>query len=721
MSKDTAHTAFAAKTSEAQKLRRVALVGNPNSGKSSLFNALTGLNQKVGNFPGVTVDKRSGTLRLGRHQLELLDMPGTYSLYPRSADEQVVVDILLNPKHCDFPDVVVVVTDATNLRRNMLLFTQVADLSLPLVLVLNMADLAADAGIQIDTAELEARLGVPVVATNARKAIGLAALKEAILRASPCKHSFYDADQQIDYFFSKQTIDRLLAEQPTAYGQWLCLHLFERLDALSEQQKDSIQQYILHAKQPFRALNLQQAEVLQRYERIDQLLEGVIGQQPAPARHKQFTRRLDSWMLHPFWGYATFLLILFLIFQAIFSWASIPMDWIDGAFSEMAAWIHEQGGDSWWVSFFADGVLSGIGGIMVFVPQIAILFFFLGMLEETGYMARVAVLTDRLMRRFGLNGRSVVPLVSGVACAIPSIMAARTIPNPRERLITMMVIPLISCSARLPVYTVLIALAVPNQYWAGMVSLQGLTLMALYLIGTVASLLVAWLLSRFLPSGQGQSFFMLEMPLYRLPRWRNLLLTVWEKVYAFISGVAGVILVISIIIWILSSFGPGDAMQQAEEQLRAHAGLYASEAELSHAIAAARLEHSYAGYLGRSIEPLIRPLGYDWKIGIALISSFAAREVFVATISTIYSIGSEEELTIVQRLRSEINTHTGEPAFNFATSVSLMLFYAFAMQCMSTLAVMRRESNSWRYPLLQLGYMSGLAYVAAMIAYQLLS
>jgi ferrous iron transport protein B len=397
------------------------------------------------------------------------------------------------------------------------------------------------------------------------------------------------------------------------------------------------------------------------------------------------------------------------------------MDWIDASFSDFVNWVHLQGGDSLWVSFVADGLLAGLGGILVFVPQIAILFFLLGILEETGYMARVAVLMDKVMRQFGLNGRSVVPLVSGVACAIPAIMAARTIPNPKERLITMMVVPLMSCSARLPVYTVLVALAVPNTLLWGWLSLQGVVMLGLYLLGTLMSLLVAWLLNRFLRVEQGRSFFMLEMPLYRLPRWRNLLLTVWEKARTFVVEAGKVILLISVLIWGLASFGPGNAMEEAERELRRQLQGKATDEQIENAVASVRLEQSYAGYLGRFIEPAIRPLGYDWKIGIALISSFAAREVFVGTISTIYSIGSEDEMTVVERLRSEINPHTGKPVFNLATSVSLLLFYAFAMQCMSTMAVMYRETHGWKYPLWQLLYMSAIAYLSAWAAYQWLS
>jgi ferrous iron transport protein B len=469
----------------------------------------------------------------------------------------------------------------------------------------------------------------------------------------------------------------------SAYAQWLCLHLFERLSFLTEAQKDSIQRAILHAKEPFKALNLQREEVLQRYEQIDAILAKTVLKQPQSGYYSRLTRLLDRWLLHPLAGYATFLLVLLLIFQSVFTWASVPMDWIDASFSEFVNWVHLRGGDSLWVSFVADGLLAGLGGILVFVPQIAILFFLLGILEETGYMARVAVLMDKVMRQFGLNGRSVVPLVSGVACAIPAIMAARTIPNPKERLITMMVVPLMSCSARLPVYTVLVALAVPNTLLWGWLSLQGVVMLGLYLLGTLMSLLVAWLLNRFLRMEQGRSFFMLEMPLYRLPRWRNLLLTVWEKARTFVVEAGKVILLISVLIWGLASFGPGNAMEEAERELRRQLQGKATDEQIENAVASVRLEQSYAGYLGRFIEPAIRPLGYDWKIGIALISSFAAREVFVGTISTIYSIGSEDEMTVVERLRSEINPHTGKPVFNLATSVSLLLFYAFAMQCMS--------------------------------------
>ncbi len=704
-----------------RRIRKVALLGNPNSGKTTLFNALTGLNQKVGNFPGVTVDKKTGTCRLpGGQSVEIVDLPGIYSLYPKSLDEQVVLDVLLHPGGKDYPDAVVVVADAANLKRHLLLCTQLIDLGIPLLLVLNMVDVAEKEGIVVDVEQLRHLLGVEVITTNARKGTGVAQLKERLPHLQPPQRSFYEVAPLIDSYF-EASVKEHLPPGLSAYGQWLCIHLFERLSFLSESQKDAIQRAILHAKKPFKALNLQREEILHRYEQIDAILEKTLHKKESKGSYSRLTALLDRWLLHPVAGYVTFLLVLLLIFQSVFTWASVPMDWIDASFSDFVNWVHEQGGDSLWVSFVADGLLAGLGGILVFVPQIAILFLLLGILEETGYMARVAVLMDKVMRQFGLNGRSVVPLVSGVACAIPAIMAARTIPNAKERLITMMVVPLMSCSARLPVYTVLVALAVPDTLLWGWLSLQGLVMLALYLLGTLMSLVVAWLLNRFLRMEQGRSFFMLEMPLYRLPRWHNLLLTVWEKARTFVVEAGKVILLISILIWALSSFGPGNAMEEAEAQVRAQMQGQFAPAAIENAVASARLEQSYAGHLGRIIEPAIRPLGYDWKIGIALISSFAAREVFVGTISTIYSIGSEDEMTIVERLRSEVNPRTGEPVFNFATSVSLLLFYAFAMQCMSTMAVMYRETNGWKYPLLQLLYMSAIAYISAWAAYQWLS
>ncbi|WP_288004746.1 ferrous iron transport protein B [Thermonema sp.] len=704
-----------------RRIRKVALLGNPNSGKTTLFNALTGLNQKVGNFPGVTVDKKTGTCRLpGGQSVEIVDLPGIYSLYPKSLDEQVVLDVLLHPGGKDYPDAVVVVADAANLKRHLLLCTQLIDLGIPLLLVLNMVDVAEKEGIVVDVEQLRHLLGVEVITTNARKGTGVAQLKERLPHLQPPQRSFYEVAPLIDSYF-EASVKEYLPPGLSAYGQWLCIHLFERLSFLSESQKDAIQRAILHAKEPFKALNLQREEILHRYEQIDAILEKTLHKKESKGSYSRLTALLDCWLLHPVAGYVTFLLVLLLIFQSVFTWASVPMDWIDASFSDFVNWVHEQGGDSLWVSFVADGLLAGLGGILVFVPQIAILFLLLGILEETGYMARVAVLMDKVMRQFGLNGRSVVPLVSGVACAIPAIMAARTIPNAKERLITMMVVPLMSCSARLPVYTVLVALAVPDTLLWGWLSLQGLVMLGLYLLGTLMSLVVAWLLNRFLRMEQGRSFFMLEMPLYRLPRWRNLLLTVWEKARTFVVEAGKVILMISILIWALSSFGPGNAMEEAEAQVRAQMQGRFAPAAIENAVASARLEQSYAGHLGRIIEPAIRPLGYDWKIGIALISSFAAREVFVGTISTIYSIGSEDEMTIVERLRSEVNPRTGEPVFNFATSVSLLLFYAFAMQCMSTMAVMYRETNGWKYPLFQLLYMSAIAYISAWAAYQWLS
>jgi ferrous iron transport protein B len=702
-----------------RKRLKIALLGNPNSGKSSLFNQLTGLNQKIGNFPGVTVDKRSGEFLLeDRSSVEVIDLPGTYSIYPRSLDEQIVAEVLLDHHSENTPDKIVVIADATNLKRGLLLLTQIIDIGLPTILALNMMDLVAKAGISYDFKKLSKKLGVPVVPINARNGVGLEELKKQIanpvlIPETSVFNIWEEAKAPVKEIRSRLQVDN-------DYEAYQFLEQPQSLHFLENGKQEVVKE--VRTKYNFFPGKFQGAETIQRYTFIQDLLNEVT-LKPADLSWKKNTNKLDKILTHKVWGYAIFFAILFLIFQSIFAWATVPMDFIDSTFADLSAWLKSVLPAGPLASLVAEGIVPGIGGIIIFVPQIAILFAFISILEESGYMARVVFLMDKVMRKFGLNGKSVVPLMSGVACAIPAIMATRTIDNWRERTITILVTPLMSCSARLPVFTILIALIVPNQKALGFFNLQGLALMGLYLLGFVAALGSAYVM-KLLIRVKERSFLIMELPTYRVPKWSNVGYTIVEKTKAFVFEAGKVIMAISIILWVLASYGPSDRMDNARENvLKESANLRLTEQDLEDRIAAYRLENSYAGIIGKTIEPLIKPLGYDWKIGIALITSFAAREVFVGTIATIYSIGSigDNDDTIKTRLKEEINPETGGPRYTPAVGFSLLIFYTFAMQCMSTLAIVYRETKGWKWPLLQLTYMTALAYVSAFAVYQLLS
>jgi ferrous iron transport protein B len=700
--------------------QKVALVGNPNSGKSSLFNQLTGLKQKIGNFPGVTVEKRSGTTTLpDGSAVEVIDLPGIYSIYPRSLDEQIVAEILLNHRSSSTPDKIVVIADATNLKRGLLLLSQIVDIGLPTILALNMMDLVAKAGISYDIKMLSNRLGIPVVPINARAGIGLEELKKVIAKPlhAPAKSVFRIWDE------AKAPVKALRDELgvDNDYEAYQFLEQPKSLNFLSKKDRDVVDS----ARERFQFFpgKFQGAETIQRYSFIQDLLNEVTLRQ-TDFSWKNYSRKIDRVLTHKVWGYALFFLILFLIFQSIFAWATVPMDMIDTLFADLSRYLHSVLPAGPLSSLLAEGIVPGIGGIIIFVPQIAILFAFISILEESGYMARVVFLMDKVMRKFGLNGKSVVPLMSGVACAIPAIMATRTIDNWKERTITIFVTPLMSCSARLPVFTILIALIVPQQKVLGFFNLQGLALMGLYLLGFVAALGSAWVMKQIIRVKE-RSFLIMELPTYRVPRWSNVGFTIVEKTKAFVMEAGKIIMAISIVLWVLASYGPGDKIRNAREHVLAEeADPALTGKKLDDRIAAYKLENSYAGMLGKALEPAIQPLGYDWKIGIALVTSFAAREVFVGTMATIYSIGSsgeEDDATIKSRMREEINPQTGGPRFTPAVGFSLLVFYTFAMQCMSTLAVVYRETKGWKWPLLQLCYMTGLAYISAWIVYTVLS
>jgi ferrous iron transport protein B len=712
----------------ADHLPRLALIGNPNSGKTSLFNQLTGLNQKVGNFPGVTVDRKTGVAQLGgQRRAEIIDLPGTYSLYPKSLDERVITDLLYNPDSADYPNFVVVTVDASNLRRSLLLFSQLADLGLPAILALNMTDMAAERGIQIDLPALERELGVPVVPMNARKGVGVAALRIVMadrLAAPPALRFWQLGDdllplvRQIRYYFN-------------LHNDYLALHYahqFRGLSFLSDDDRAYIQE--LTEKYKFDSTARQAEETIARYARINELLLEVVTVTRTEQR-EPVSNRIDKVLTHRVFGYLIFLAVLFLLFQAIFAWAQYPMDLIDQGVASLNELIqaHFYGP---LVRLLTEGVIAGLGGVVIFIPQIALLFAFLAVLEETGYMARVTFLMDKLMRPFGLSGKSVVPLISGLACAVPAIMGARTIESWKDRMLTIFVTPLMSCSARIPVYTVLVALVVPDESWLGIFNMRGLVLMGLYLLGLVSALVSAFALKKILKARE-RSYFIMEFPVYRWPRWKNVGLTIVEKVKAFIFQAGKVIVAISVLLWVLASYGPGNRQDKAEAQIRQReeqldapnaAGQYPKRrppeaGEIEREIASARLETSYAGTFGHVIEPVIRPLGFDWKVGIALLTSFAAREVFVGTMSTIYSVGQDADLGTVQQKLANEKDLNGQPFFTPVRALSLLVFYVFAMQCMSTLAVTYRETKSWRWPLGQLVYMTGLAYAASLLVWQI--
>lgn len=694
------------------KALNIALLGNPNTGKTSVFNALTGLSQKVGNYPGITVEKKEGICKLDRTTKgHVLDLPGTYSLNASSMDESVVIELLLNRNSKDFPDVAVVVTDVENLKRNLLLFTQVKDLGIPTLLVINMADQMKRKGITLDIPLLEEALDAKIAVVSTREKKGLEELKKMIIDYRQLSTAATISINTIDeaYF---QNLEKIFPNQ-SLYKLWLVITQDVNFAKLDRKRVSDATDF--KTASPSNLKRLQQKETVKRYQFINQVLKQGLNIDRAAAT--DLRSRFDRVLIHKFWGYVIFFVILMTIFQSIFSWSSIPQDFIDSSFASLSQILSEKLPAGVFTDLLTQGIVPGLGGIVIFIPQIAFLFLFISILEETGYMSRVVFLMDRGLRRFGLNGKSVIPLISGTACAIPAVMATRNIENWKERLITILVTPFTTCSARLPVYAILIALVIPEGSLLGL-SYKGLMLMFLYLVGFGMALLAAWILSKTLDI-QAKSYFIVEMPNYKLPLLKNVGITVWEKTRTFVAEAGKIILAISILLWIMASYGPGKDFNQAEQIVQQdYPELNDTDLEIK--TNAYKLEHSYIGILGKTIEPVISPLGYDWKIGIALISSFAAREVFVGTLATIYSVESDSEDTIKNRMASEVRKD-GSPLFNLASGISLMLFYAFAMQCMSTLAVVRKETNSWKWPMVQLFGMTLLAYLVAFSTYQILA
>jgi ferrous iron transport protein B len=633
----------------------IGLFGNPNTGKSSLYNKLTSSEQKVGNFPGITVDIARTIIEIKNQSVECLDFPGCYSIYPKSLEEKLVYDVLSNTDHPSFPDIFVVLVDASNIKRNLLLFSQLYDLGYPIVLALNMNDIAKRRNLEIYPETLEKHFPrAHIVHINARIGLGLEQLKESIDSA------FKEKKSQ-----SKITL----------------LQLNEKA--------------------------LQDMDTLERFSLIEDFLPTLEKEHTTP---KTKSTAIDKVLLHPILGYFTFFAVMVLVFQSVFVLASYPMDLIDYAFSWLSETLKVVFPEGPFFALITDGILPGLSGLLIFIPQIALLFFLISILEESGYLARIAFLMDRIMRPFGLSGKSVIPLISSAACAIPGIMSTRVISSRKERLTTILVAPLMACSARIPVYALIISLVIPNILVWGGLKLQGLVMAGLYFLGIAMSLFVALIIKLIMKNDKEPSVFILELPSYRFPLWTNVFKNVWRKVKDFVLETGKIILAISVLLWALASYGPSEKMNALELKFK-----HSKDPRKTELLASEKLENSYMGILGKSIEPIIKPLGFDWKIGISLITSFAAREVFVSSMSTIYATsGSQSNRGLIQKLRNEKHSD-GKPIYSLACGLALLIFYAFALQCMATLAIVKKEMKSWKWPLIQFVYMGILAYFGAWI------
>lgn len=696
----------------------VALVGNPNSGKTSLFNALTGLNYKVSNFPGTTVEKKTGITKLSAEvSAQIIDLPGTYSLYPKSADELVTYELLRNKAETNFPDLVLFIADASNLKRNLLLLTQVADLGVPVILALNMVDIAERKGIYYDIEVLAKQLQIPVVSLNARKRIGVTDVKAQLLQVHERNRVKYFSIDFLDKQFLEEVSEYTDKKNHYAALQY-AINAAQLITTKSKQIRSIFDRF------QFDARAFQEKEILQRYHLIDDAVR-LSRKQKTGSLAKSITQQVDKIVTHRIWGITIFLGLLFLVFQAIFSWSSIPMEWVEIGFVTSAEWVQHTLPEGVLNDLIVQGVLAGLSGVMVFLPQIIILFAFIAILEDVGYMARVGFIMDRIMRPFGMNGKSIVPLISGMACAVPSIMATRSIENKKEKLITILVTPLMSCSARLPVYTLLIAMLVPAEAKWGPFNLHGIVLMFMYLLGFGAALLSAFVFKFFIKA-ERKNFFLMELPGYKLPVVQNLLITLYDKGSAFVWGAGKIIVAVSVILWAFASFGPRNNMRAIDKHyaqlMQSDSGILYTSEELATQKSAAKLQASYAGEFGKWIEPVIKPLGFDWKIGIALLTSLAAREVFVGTMSTIYSVGGDvDDLDSIRaKMTSEKDPVTGKPIFSIAAVLSLMVFYAFALQCMSTVSVVQTETKSWKWASIQFVYMTALAYLSSLLVFNVL-
>ena len=699
---------------------KLAFCGNPNSGKSSLFNRLTGQRQKVANYPGVTVDIKFASMKLDNHEIQLLDLPGTYSFYPSTKDELVVSKVLANPNSKYYPDGIVYICDSTQLDKQLLLLTQILELKIPCILALNMSDLLGKERMKIDADLLSSKLDLVVHKISGKTGEGIEALKQEMDAMCQNPEKYISNTQ---FFKPHKALKETVAiiKKSTGfendYQNILVAHHFNSYNFISDSDRINIGQQLTNVG--FNSLDHQLKETMGRFDGFQSIVQKVI---TSEENQNNTSAKIDEYLAHPIIGSAIFFLIMLLMFQAIFAWSGLPMDGIEYLFGALGGAVESALPDSWFRSLLTEGIIAGLGGVLIFIPQIAILFFLVSILEQSGYMARVVYLFDRFMQRFGMNGKSLIALVSSTACAIPAVMSTRTIPNWKERIITIMVAPLVSCSARIPVYVILIALVIPTTKVLGFFNLQGLVFFGLYGLGILAALLSA-LAFKYILKSEERSFLMLELPDYKMPSLRNVLSVVKDKVFTFVWEAGRIIMVISIILWFLCSYGPSQKMAQAEfdiDKITQENSL--SEKESADMLASKKLEASYAGHLGKFIEPVIEPLGFDWKIGIALITSFAAREVFVGTMATIYNVGSsEDEISIGKQMNAQINPNTGQKTFTFAVAMSLLIFYVFAMQCMSTLAVVRKETNSWKWPMIQFVFMTLMAYFGSMITYQILS
>ena len=691
----------------------VALIGNPNTGKTSVFNLLTGLNQKVGNYPGTTVEKKEGNCSLDKiNKARIIDLPGTYSVNATSLDESIVFQILMDKKSRDYPDVALVIADVENLKRNLLLFSQVKDLQIPTILAINMSDIMIRKGIEIDIIKLEKKLDTKIVLISSKKNEGFDILKDSLIKYKRLSKSIFLDLKKINFKYF-ENLQKSFSNE-SLYKLWTDITQdinFVKTDAISKK----ITKFSTISKNNL--ARIQQKEIIKRYQIINEILKSTYNIDINKA--KDLRTRIDRVLIHKFWGYIIFFFVLLLMFQSIYNWSSYPMDYIDSGFSSFSNFINKTLPPGIFTDLLSQGIISGIGGVVIFIPQITFLFLFISILEQSGYMSRVVFLMDRGLRKFGLSGKSVIPLISGTACAIPAVMSTRNIENWKERLITILITPFTTCSARLPVYLIIIALVIPEKSWFG-INIQGITLMGLYLLGFIMALISSSILTKILKI-KSKKYFIVELPDYKMPSLKNIIFNVIEKVKSFVVEAGKIILSISIILWGLASYGPGKNIENAEQIVKLNPKSSEwSKQKLEYEIGSFKLEHSYIGIMGKSITPIISPLGYDWKIGIALITSFAAREVFVGTLATIYSVGQDNDLTIKEKMRSETKLN-GKPMFDFPTGISLLLFYAFAMQCMSTLAVVRKETNSWKWPIVQLSFMTIIAYLASLTAYQILS